>query len=134
MDLDLRQASLLLFAIAFAFNVPAQVSEPASQITGRVVRTDTGAPVKGAAIRLMPPIMPGNGQFQTAITDSKATTLSPRSGTALTRSASPPLASSRRSSIGMGRFRGFLFFLVHCSEVRCVPDDTRLMPWSYQMF
>jgi len=70
MDLDLRRASLLLFAIAFAFNVPAQVSEPASQITGRVVRTDTGAPVKGAAIRLMPPIMPGNGQFQTAITDS----------------------------------------------------------------
>ncbi|HSY71027.1 MAG TPA: carboxypeptidase-like regulatory domain-containing protein [Alloacidobacterium sp.] len=70
MDLDLRRASLLLFAIAFAFNVPAQVSEPASQITGRVVRADTGAPVEGAAIRLMPPIMPSNGQFQTAITDS----------------------------------------------------------------
>jgi 5-hydroxyisourate hydrolase-like protein (transthyretin family) len=70
MDLGSRRASLLLFAIAFAFNVPVQASEPASQITGRVVRADTGAPVEGAAIRLMPPIMPGSGQFQTAITDS----------------------------------------------------------------
>jgi hypothetical protein len=69
MDLGLRRVSLLLFAIAFALNVPAQVSPPAAKITGRVVRADTGAPIEGAAVRLMPPIITGNGQFQTAITN-----------------------------------------------------------------
>jgi hypothetical protein len=33
MDLGPRRATLLLFAIAFAFNVPVHASEPASQIS-----------------------------------------------------------------------------------------------------
>lgn len=70
MDLGLRRACLLLFASAFALDVSAQVSEPASQIAGRVVRADTGAPIEGAAVRLMPPVYSGNGVFQTAITDT----------------------------------------------------------------
>lgn len=68
MDLGPRRASFLLFAIVFAFIDPVQASEPASQITGRVVRADTGAPVEGAIIRLIPPMITGNGQFQTSIT------------------------------------------------------------------
>jgi len=49
--------------------VNAQVAEP--QIAGRVIRADNGRPIEGAAIELRPTwVVSGNGQFQTAITDS----------------------------------------------------------------
>jgi Carboxypeptidase regulatory-like domain len=69
MDLALRRVSLLLFVAALSPNVRAQVSESAAQIMGRVARADTGAPIEGAKINLLPPIYEGNGSFQNAKTD-----------------------------------------------------------------
>jgi hypothetical protein len=39
-----------------------------------------------------------------------------------------------RSRQGKKSFPGFLSLLIHSHEFRCVPEDTRLMPLSYQIF
>ena len=67
--IDLPRISVLLSLLAPCVVVNAQVAEP--QIAGRVIRADNGRPIEGAAIELRPTwVASGNGQFQTAITDS----------------------------------------------------------------
>ena len=50
-----------------------QQPSPAMQIRGRVVRSDTGVPLSGARIQLLPPIIAGAGNFQTAISGADGT-------------------------------------------------------------
>jgi hypothetical protein len=70
MYIDLPRVSVLLRLLALCVVVDAQVPEP--QIAGRVVRADNGRPIEGAAIQLRPTwVVSSNGQFQTAITDSR---------------------------------------------------------------
>lgn len=60
---------ILLSFVALCIVADAQVRDP--QIAGRVFRVDNGRPIEGAVIELQPPIIPGNGGFQTAKTDSQ---------------------------------------------------------------
>lgn len=68
MYFNLPRASVLLALVALCLVADAQAPEP--QIAGRVVRADNGLPIVGAAIELLPPFVPGNGELQTAIADS----------------------------------------------------------------
>jgi hypothetical protein len=65
---SLPRASVLLSLVALCLVADAQAPEP--QIAGRVVRADDGLPIEGAAIELLPPFAPGNGELQTVIADS----------------------------------------------------------------
>jgi Carboxypeptidase regulatory-like domain len=68
--MHLPRISVFLSLLAPCVVVNAQVLE--SQIAGRVIRADNGRPIEGAAIELRPTwVVNGNGQFQTAITDSR---------------------------------------------------------------
>jgi hypothetical protein len=63
---------LLAFLVATVVvpSVQAQTAQAAPQIAGRVVRADTGAPIAGAQVTLVPPIYEGAGLFPTTVTDS----------------------------------------------------------------
>jgi hypothetical protein len=65
---SLPRASVLLSLVALCHVADAQAPEP--QIAGRVVRADNGLPIEGAAIELLTPFVPGNGELQTVIADS----------------------------------------------------------------
>jgi Carboxypeptidase regulatory-like domain len=68
MCFHLPRVTVLLPFAALCLVAAAQAPKP--QIAGRVVRADDGLPIEGAAVRLLPPMIPGNGQLQTAVADS----------------------------------------------------------------
>jgi hypothetical protein len=69
MYFSVPRVSVLVSLVVICLVANAQAPEP--QITGRVVRADNGLPIEGAAIELEPAFaMQGNGQLQTALTDS----------------------------------------------------------------
>lgn len=63
---------LLAFLVATVIlpSVQSQTAQAAPQIGGRVVRADTGAPIAGAQVSLVPPFYEGAGLWPTALTDS----------------------------------------------------------------
>jgi hypothetical protein len=69
-------AGLCRFLLAFLVarvvvpSVQAQTAQSTPQIAGRVVRADTGAPIAGVYVQLVPYIFPAAGQLPTTVTDS----------------------------------------------------------------
>jgi hypothetical protein len=65
----LRISTLTLFAmlLSSALGVRGQYATP--QITGRVTEVGSSAPIAGATVTLLPPITPGNPNFQSVKTD-----------------------------------------------------------------
>ncbi|MGB8029727.1 MAG: carboxypeptidase regulatory-like domain-containing protein [Terracidiphilus sp.] len=62
----------LVSGLAIVFSLALQVQAQGSQpnLAGRISEADSGAPIKGATITLVPPIIAGRLNFQTAKTDS----------------------------------------------------------------
>jgi Carboxypeptidase regulatory-like domain len=67
-DMSGAFAKSILLALLLGLNLSAQEPEP--QITGRVTLAKDGSPIPGAVIRLIPPIIVGQLNFQSAMTDS----------------------------------------------------------------
>ncbi len=59
---------LTLVWLLLGLGLPAQEPEP--QISGRVTEAKNGSPIEGAIIRLIPPFLAGQANFQTATTNS----------------------------------------------------------------
>ena len=69
MNWALHQVAFLLLAAVLALSVQAQTPVAPAQLMGRVVRADTGAPIEGAIVQLIPPSTHGRGDTQMTKTD-----------------------------------------------------------------
>jgi 5-hydroxyisourate hydrolase-like protein (transthyretin family) len=60
---------ILVFAMLFALALLVRAQEPQPKLAGSVTQADTGSPIEGATITLMPPFVAGQLHLQTARTD-----------------------------------------------------------------
>ena len=58
-----------VLATVFALALVVRAQEPQPKLAGRVTQADTGSPLEGATITLMPPFIAGQLHLQTARTD-----------------------------------------------------------------
>jgi hypothetical protein len=68
MAFDSKSISALASAFVLAISVHAQGPEP--KLAGRVTQIDSGSPIEGATVTLLPPFIAGQLNLQTAKTDS----------------------------------------------------------------
>jgi hypothetical protein len=66
----LKPRFLWIAAMLFVVTRLIQAQDPPPKLAGRVTQADNGAPIEGATISLLPPLIAGTLDFQTARTDS----------------------------------------------------------------
>ena len=69
MNWCLHQVAFLSLGAVLALSVQAQAPVAPAQLTGRVVRADTGVPIDGAIVRLIPPVTQDPLKIQMTKTD-----------------------------------------------------------------
>ena len=70
MQMVLKVGFLWVGVMLFVITRSIQAQESPPKLAGRVTQAGNGAPIEGATITLLPPLIPGHLNFQTAKTDS----------------------------------------------------------------